>query len=133
MTNKNNIEYKGLGRRKSSIARVKLIPGSGKTLINNRTPEDYFPNALVIQDMQLPLTSTNTLKTFDIFVKVQGGGFTGQAGAIRLGIARALLEYDEELRKKLKIQKLLTRDARSKERKKFGHYGARVSPQFTKR
>ena len=133
MMNKNNIEYKGLGRRKSSIARVKLIPGSGKTLINNRTPEDYFPNALVIQDMQLPLTSTNTLKTFDIFVKVQGGGFTGQAGAIRLGIARALLEYDEELRKKLKIQKLLTRDARSKERKKFGHYGARVSPQFTKR
>ena len=133
MTNKNNIEYKGLGRRKSSIARVKLIPGSGKTLINNRTPEDYFPNALVIQDMQLPLTSTNTLNTFDIFVKVQGGGFTGQAGAIRLGIARALLEYDEELRKKLKIQKLLTRDARSKERKKFGHYGARVSPQFTKR
>ena len=133
MTNKNNIEYKGLGRRKSSIARVKLIPGSGKTLINNRTPEDYFPNALVIQDMQLPLTSTNTLKTFDIFVKVQGGGFTGQAGAIRLGISRALLEYDEELRKKLKIQKLLTRDARSKERKKFGHYGARVSPQFTKR
>ncbi|MBR4486792.1 30S ribosomal protein S9, partial [bacterium] len=114
MMNKNNIEYKGLGRRKSSIARVKLIPGSGKTLINNRTPEDYFPNALVIQDMQLPLTSTNTLKTFDIFVKVQGGGFTGQAGAIRLGIARALLEYDEELRKKLKIQKLLTRDARSK-------------------
>ena len=133
MTNKNNIEYKGLGRRKSSIARVKLIPGSGKTLINNRTPEDYFPNALVIQDMQLPLTSTNTLKTFDIFVKVQGGGFTGQAGAIRLGIARALLEYDEELRKKLKIQKLLTRDARSKERKKYGLKKARRAPQFSKR
>ncbi|MBQ5492780.1 MAG: 30S ribosomal protein S9 [Mycoplasmataceae bacterium] len=129
----NKNEYKGLGRRKSSIARVKLVPGSGKTFINNRTPEDYFPNALVIQDMQLPLTLTNNLKTFDIFVKVQGGGFTGQAGAIRLGIARALLEYDEELRKKLKLQKLLTRDARSKERKKFGHYGARVSPQFTKR
>ncbi|MBQ5500648.1 MAG: 30S ribosomal protein S9 [Mycoplasmataceae bacterium] len=129
----NKNEYKGLGRRKSSIARVKLVPGTGKTLINNRTPEDYFPNALVIQDMQLPLTLTNNLKTFDIFVKVQGGGFTGQAGAIRLGIARALLEYDEELRKKLKLQKLLTRDARSKERKKFGHYGARVSPQFTKR
>lgn len=129
----NKNEYKGLGRRKSSIARVKLVPGTGKTLINNRIPEDYFPNALVIQDMQLPLTLTNNLKTFDIFVKVQGGGFTGQAGAIRLGIARALLEYDEELRKKLKLQKLLTRDARSKERKKFGHYGARVSPQFTKR
>ena len=129
----NKNEYKGLGRRKSSIARVKLVPGTGKTLINNRIPEDYFPNALVIQDMQLPLTLTNNLKTFDIFVKVQGGGFTGQAGAVRLGIARALLEYDEELRKKLKLQKLLTRDARSKERKKFGHYGARVSPQFTKR
>ena len=129
----NKNEYKGLGRRKSSIARVKLIPGTGKITINNRTPEDYFPNALVIQDMQLPLTTTNNLKNFDIFVKVEGGGFTGQAGAIRLGIARALLEYNEELRKQLKMQKLLTRDARSKERKKFGHYGARVSPQFTKR
>lgn len=129
----NNIEYKGLGRRKSSVARVKLIPGKGKIFVNERKPEDYFPNALVIQDMQLPLVTTNNLKNFDVFVKVNGGGFTGQAGAIRLGIARALLSYDLELKKQLKLQKLLTRDARSKERKKYGHYGARVSPQFTKR
>lgn len=126
-------EYKGLGRRKSSVARVKLVHGKGKILVNNKNPEDYFPNALVIQDMQLPLVSTNNLKNFDVFVKVNGGGFTGQAGAIRLGIARALLAYDIELKKQLKIQKLLTRDARVKERKKYGHYGARVSPQFTKR
>lgn len=129
----NNVEYKGLGRRKSSVARVKLIPGHGKILVNDKKPEDYFPNALVIQDMQLPLVSTNNLKNFDVFVKVNGGGFTGQAGAIRLGIARALLSFDLELKKQLKLQKLLTRDARSKERKKYGHYGARVSPQFTKR
>ena len=127
------VEYKGLGRRKSSTARVKMVPGSGKILVNNRTPETYFPNPLVIQGMELPLVTTDNLKKFDIFVKVEGGGFSGQAGAIRLGIARALLAYDEQLRKQLKIQKLLTRDSRVKERKKFGHYGARVSPQFTKR
>lgn len=129
----NNKEYKGLGRRKSSVARVKLISGTGKILVNNKSPESYFPNALVIQDMQLPLAATNNLNNFDVFVKVNGGGFTGQAGAIRLGIARALLQFNEELKKQLKLQKLLTRDARSKERKKYGHYGARVSPQFTKR
>lgn len=129
----NNVEYKGLGRRKSSVARVKLIPGKGKILINDKDPDTYFPNSLVIQDMQLPLVTTNNLKNFDVFVKVNGGGFTGQAGAIRLGIARALLSYDLELKKQLKLQKLLTRDARTKERKKYGHYGARVSPQFTKR
>ncbi len=128
-----NTEYKGLGRRKSSVARVKLVPGTGKILVNNRKPEEYFPNALVIQDMQLPLATTNNLNNFDVFVKVVGGGFTGQAGAIRLGIARALLAFNEELKKQLKLQKLLTRDARCKERKKYGHYGARVSPQFTKR
>ncbi|MBO6103526.1 30S ribosomal protein S9 [bacterium] len=127
------VEYKGLGRRKSSTARVKMVPGSGKILVNNQTPEAYFPNPLVIQGMELPLVTTDNLKKFDIFVKVEGGGFSGQAGAIRLGIARALLVYDENLRKQLKIQKLLTRDSRVKERKKFGHYGARVSPQFTKR
>ena len=129
----NNVEYKGLGRRKSSVARVKLIPGKGKILINDKDPNIYFPNSLVIQDMQLPLVTTNNLKNFDVFVRVNGGGFTGQAGAIRLGIARALLSYDLELKKQLKLQKLLTRDARTKERKKYGHYGARVSPRFTKR
>ena len=84
-------EFKGLGRRKSSVAKVKLVPGSGKILINNRTPENYFPNELVIQDMMLPLTITESTKLYDVFVSVRSGGFTGQAGAIRLGIARALL------------------------------------------
>lgn len=129
----NAVEYKGLGRRKSSIACVKLIPGSGKVFINKRKPEDYFPNGLVIQDMEQPLVLTNTRLSYDIYVKVVGGGFTGQAGAIRLGIARALLKANADFKKTLKLSKMLTRDSRSKERKKYGLYGARRSPQFTKR
>ncbi|MGL4948427.1 MAG: 30S ribosomal protein S9 [Mycoplasma sp.] len=128
-----NVEYKGLGRRKSSVAKVRMIPGSGKTTINGQTPEAFFPNSLVIQYMNQPLEITSTTGTFDIQVKVLGGGFTGQAGAIRLGIARALLNASDEYRKPLKAAGLLTRDARVKERKKFGLYGARRSPQFTKR
>lgn len=129
-----NLDFKGLGRRKSSVARVRMIPGSGKITINsNYTPEQYFPNSFVIQDMRIPLELTNTQKNFDIFVKVEGGGFTGQAGAIRLGIARALVESNAEFKKVLKMNKTLTRDARQKERKKIGKYGARRSPQFTKR
>ncbi len=129
-----NLDFKGLGRRKSSIARVRMIPGSGKITINSDyTPEQYFPNSFVIQDMKIPLELTNTQKNFDIFVKVEGGGFTGQAGAIRLGIARALVESNAEFKKVLKMNKTLTRDARQKERKKIGKYGARRSPQFTKR
>lgn len=127
------VEYKGLGRRKSSIARVKLVPGTGNILINGRNPDKYFPNSLVIQDMEQPLTLTETRNSYDVFVKVIGGGFTGQAGAIRLAIARALVLANEEFKKGLKSQKLLTRDSRNKERKKYGLYGARRSPQFTKR
>ncbi|BAC43872.1 30S ribosomal protein S9 [Malacoplasma penetrans] len=128
-----NVEYKGLGRRKSSVAHVKLVPGTGKILINQRKPNEYFPNSLVIQDMEQPLVITDTRKNFDVFVKVVGGGFTGQAGAIRLGIARALLVANNDFRKTLKVSKMLTRDPRAKERKKYGLYGARRSPQFTKR
>ena len=129
----NKIEYKGLGRRKSSIARVLMVPGTGKILINGRSPQDYFPNKLVIQDMLQPLEVTQQTKTFDINVKVNGGGFTGQAGAIRLGIARALVSCNSEMKSVLKKVKLTTRDSRVKERKKYGKYGARRSPQFTKR
>lgn len=127
------VEYKGLGRRKSSVAKVKLVPGSGKISINGRKPEEYFPNALVIQDMEQPLVLTETKNSYDVMVNVEGGGFTGQAGAIRLAIARALIVANEDFKKSLKSQKLLTRDSRSKERKKYGLYGARRSPQFTKR
>lgn len=127
------VEYKGLGRRKSSIARARLIPGTGKIVINGKKPEDYFPNSLVIQDMEQPLALTETKNSYDVEVKVIGGGFTGQAGAIRLAIARALIIANEDFKKTLKSQKLLTRDSRVKERKKYGLYGARRSPQFTKR
>lgn len=128
-----NVEYKGLGRRKSSVARVKLVPGVGKITINGRKPEEYFPNSLVIQDMEQPLELTETKNSYDVMVKVVGGGFTGQAGAIRLAISRALVIANEDCKKTLKSQKLLTRDSRVKERKKYGLYGARRSPQFTKR
>ncbi|MCQ2956565.1 MAG: 30S ribosomal protein S9 [Mycoplasmoidaceae bacterium] len=127
------IEYKGLGRRKSSVARVLMVPGSGKIEINGKSPAEYFPNKLVIQDMLQPLEVTNQMKTFDIKVKVTGGGFKGQAGAIRLGISRALIDCNAEQKTTLKRAKLTTRDSRVKERKKYGKYGARRSPQFTKR
>lgn len=129
----NNVEYKGLGRRKSSVAKVKLVPGSGKVLINDRSAQEYFPNQLVIQDMMQPLALTKTANTYDVFVKVLGGGFKGQAGAIRLGITRALIDANEALKPELRAAGLVTRDARVKERKKFGLYGARRAPQFTKR
>lgn len=127
------VEYKGLGRRKSSVARVLMVPGTGKITINGKSPAEYFPNKLVIQDMLQPLEKTDSLKTFDIKVKVTGGGFTGQAGAIRLGISRALINCNKELKTTLKKAKLTSRDSRVKERKKYGKYGARRSPQFTKR
>lgn len=129
----NKAEFKGLGRRKSSIAKVKLVPGTGKISINKKEPSNYFPNELVIQDMMQPLEITNTAKSYDVFVKVSGGGFNGQAGAIRLGITRALIEVNKEFKPSLKASGLVTRDARVKERKKFGLYGARRAPQFTKR
>ncbi len=127
------VEYKGLGRRKSSVARVRLVPGTGKITVNERSAKEYFPNSLVIQDMEQPLVITKTKNSFDVQVKVNGGGFTGQAGAIRLGIARALMAANPDYKAILKTKKLVTRDARVKERKKFGLYGARRSPQFTKR
>ena len=128
-----NAVYKGLGRRKSSIARVLLTPGSGKILVNERETSDYFPNSLVIKDMMQPLVVTKTEDKYDVKVKVIGGGFNGQAGAIRLGIARALVQVNPDFKKDLRFVGLITRDARVKERKKFGLYGARRSPQFTKR
>lgn len=126
-------EYKGLGRRKSSVARIIMTVGTGKITINGKNPEEYFPNALVIQDMKVPLALTETTNSYDIRAKVEGGGFTGQAGAIRLAIARALIQVNIDLRAPLKANKTLTRDARVKERKKYGLYGARRAPQFTKR
>ncbi len=128
-----SVEYKGLGRRKSSIAKVKLVPGKGSILVNGKKPSEFFPNPLIIQDMEQPLVITNTKDQFDIMIKVNGGGFNGQAGAARLGIARALVEASEDYKVALKKAGLITRDARVKERKKFGLYGARRSPQFTKR
>lgn len=128
-----NVEFKGLGRRKKSIAKVKMINGNGKIVINDRPLNDYFPNSLIIKDMEQPLDVTNTKKSFDIYVKVSGGGLNGQAGAIRLGIARALIESNPDFKATLKKFGLTTRDARVKERKKYGLYGARRSPQFTKR
>jgi small subunit ribosomal protein S9 len=127
------VSYIGLGRRKTSTAKAKLVPGTGKILINGKTPTSYFPNALVIQDMEQPLEVTNMKSSFDISVKVEGGGFTGQAGAIRLAISNALILANAELKKTLRPQGLVTRDSRGKERKKYGKYGARRSPQFTKR
>ena len=127
------VEYKGLGRRKSSVARVCLVTGTGKITVNTRDLKDYFPNMFLIQNLQQPLVLTNTKDKFDIKVKVIGGGMQGQSGAIRLGIARALVEANPEYKAVLKKNKMLTRDSRVKERKKFGKYGARRSPQFTKR
>lgn len=129
----NKAEFKGLGRRKSSVAKVKMVPGIGKILINKKEPKNYFPNNLVIQDMMQPLEVTNTKNNYDIYVNVSGGGFTGQAGAIRLGISRALIEINKDFKPALKLAGLTTRDSRCKERKKFGLYGARRAPQFTKR
>lgn len=127
------VEYKGLGRRKSSVAKVMLVPGTGKILVNKREPKEYFPNDLVIQDMMQPLVVTEIANMYDVHVSVCGGGFTGQAGAIRLGIARALIELNADFKKTLRHYGLVTRDSRCKERKKFGLYGARRAPQFTKR
>ena len=127
------VEYKGLGRRKTSVARVCMAHGKGEITVNNRKLNDYFPNMFLIQNLQQPLVLTNTMNQFDIKVKVIGGGTQGQSGAIRLGIARALVEVNSEFKSVLKKNKMLTRDSRNKERKKFGKYGARRSPQFTKR
>lgn len=126
-------QYHGVGRRKSSVARVWLRPGSGNWTINGRTPEDYIPRESLKGHAQEPLVSTNLVGRFDVKVAVDGGGITGQAGAIRLGLSRALLEYDAELRKVLRDKGMLTRDPREVERKKPGRPGARKRFQFSKR
>ena len=132
--------YIGTGRRKSSVAQVKMTPGKGKITVNGRDVRDFFPYETNVMDLKQPLTLTNNEETFDIDVKVSGGGFTGQTGAIRLGITRALLEYDApnaenegSYRSVLKRAGFVTRDARSKERKKPGLKAARRAPQFSKR
>ncbi len=132
--------YLGTGRRKSSVAQVKMTSGSGKITVNGRDVREFFPYETNVMDLMQPLVATNNEKTFDIDVKVNGGGFTGQTGAIRLGITRALLEYDKvneesenSYRKILKRAGFVTRDARAKERKKPGLKAARRAPQFSKR
>ncbi|WP_102029443.1 30S ribosomal protein S9 [Salirhabdus sp. Marseille-P4669] len=127
------VQYYGTGRRKSSVARVRLVPGTGKVVVNKRDAEDYFPYETLRRILNQPLQVTETEGSYDVLVNVSGGGFTGQAGAIRLGIARALLEADPEYRSVLKRAGLLTRDARAKERKKYGLKAARRAPQFSKR
>jgi small subunit ribosomal protein S9 len=127
------VQYYGTGRRKSSTARVRLIPGTGNITINGRDARDYFPYETQLLILNQPLVTTETQGTYDVLVNVHGGGFTGQAGAIRHGISRALLEADPEYRTSLKSAGFLTRDSRMKERKKYGLKGARKAPQFSKR
>jgi small subunit ribosomal protein S9 len=127
------LQYFGTGRRKKSIARVRLMPGDGKFIVNGRELDEYFGLETLKMIAKQPLALTNTEGRFDIIVKVEGGGFTGQAGAIRHGIARALVNADQELKGELKKAGYLTRDPRMKERKKYGLKGARRSPQFSKR
>ncbi|GGH74747.1 30S ribosomal protein S9 [Compostibacillus humi] len=127
------VQYYGTGRRKKSTARVRLVPGTGNITINGRDAKEYFPYETQILIINQPLVATETQGTYDVLVNVHGGGFTGQAGAIRHGIARALLEADPEYRAVLKREGFLTRDARMKERKKYGLKGARRAPQFSKR
>ncbi|SFK13051.1 MULTISPECIES: 30S ribosomal protein S9 [unclassified Bacillus (in: firmicutes)] len=127
------VQYNGTGRRKSSVARVRLVPGEGRVIINGRDFENYIPFAALREVVKQPLVATETLGNYDVLVNVHGGGYTGQAGAIRHGIARALLKADPEYRLTLKRAGLLTRDARMKERKKYGLKGARRAPQFSKR
>lgn len=131
---KKKIQYLGTGRRKKAIARVRLIPdGSGSITINKRTLEEYFPQDILKYVVNQPLELTGTAGKFDIVVNVSGGGYTGQAGAIRHGISRALVVADESLKPALKSAGFLTRDPRAKERKKYGLHKARKAPQFSKR
>ncbi len=127
----NTTKYYGTGRRKSSVARVRVYAGSGKITINNRDIDDYFGLETLKLIVRQPLALTGTADKFDIVCNVQGGGVTGQAGAIRHGLSRALLQYDENLRPALKKAGFLTRDPRMKERKKYGLKGARRAPQFS--
>ncbi len=126
------VQYYGTGRRKSSVARVFLRPGSGKLTVNGREFDKYFLTGAQRVEVKQPLVTSETSSTFDITANVSGGGINGQAGALKMGIARALLEFNIELRKKLKAEGFLSRDARGKERKKYGQKGARKRFQFSK-
>ena len=127
------IQYYGTGRRKTSTARVFLRPGAGSMTVNRKPLEQAFPTEALRTQIKQPLAVTETADKFDVLATIAGGGIAGQAGALRLGIARALVEYNIELRKRLKDEGLLTRDARAKERKKYGQKGARKRFQFSKR
>ena len=128
-----DIQYYGTGRRKTSTARVYLRPGTGEIVINRRPFDSYFPNEALRMIIRQPLRLTETVQKFDILVNVDGGGTAGQAGAVRHGITRALMEYNADLRPTLKKAGLVTRDPRQKERKKYGQKGARKRFQFSKR
>jgi small subunit ribosomal protein S9 len=128
-----DIQYYGTGRRKTSTARVYLRPGTGEIKVNRKTFDQYFPNQALRMVIRQPLTLTDTASKFDIFVNVAGGGPAGQAGAVRHGITRALMEFNADLRPALKDAGLVTRDPRAKERKKYGQKGARKRFQFSKR
>jgi len=127
------VEYYGTGKRKSSTARVRLLPGEGKVTVNRRDLSDYFKNETQRTTVRFPLALTDNIGKFDIKALVDGGGTSGQAGALRLGIAKALLQFNSELRPRLKKAGLLSRDSRIKERKKYGQKGARKRFQFSKR
>jgi small subunit ribosomal protein S9 len=129
----NEVRYYATGRRKTANARVYLRPGSGAVKVNGRSLDEFFPNEVLKMVIKQPLLLTETAEKFDITVTVEGGGSAGQAGAIRHGISRALLEFNGELRDRLKTAGLLTRDPRKKERKKYGQKGARARFQFSKR
>lgn len=128
-----NNQFQGTGRRKTSVARVRILPGTGKFIVNNKNLEDYFAYQTLIDIAKSPLALVEKEGSYDVFVNVKGGGFTGQAGAVRHGVARALLASDEELKSELKRAGFLTRDSRRKERKKPGLKKARKSSQFSKR
>ncbi|MFV9511625.1 30S ribosomal protein S9 [Tepidibacillus sp. LV47] len=127
------VQYYGTGRRKHSVARVRLVPGDGRIIINKRDIDDYFGLETLKLIVRQPLVATDTLNSYDVLVNVRGGGYTGQAGAIRHGIARALLKVEPNFRPILKKAGFLTRDPRMKERKKYGLKAARRAPQFSKR
>jgi small subunit ribosomal protein S9 len=128
------VMYWGTGRRKSSVARVRLVPGSGQITVNGRTGEDYFQgNSAYLTLIKAPLETLGLENEYDILVNAHGGGLTGQADSVRLGVARALCELDPENRSPLKIEGYLTRDPRAKERKKYGLHKARKAPQYSKR
>lgn len=127
------VQYWGTGRRKKAVARVRLVPGDGNITINDRTFEDFFPNKTSRLIVQQPLELTEMTGRFDVICRVQGGGVTGQAGAVQLGIARALVKANPDIRPQLRKDGFLTRDPRMKERKKYGLHKARKAPQYSKR